>query len=51
MGGFSLIELMVAATIFLVLSIAIFQVLSTNEGQKRTTTSVNDIDQAGNYAL
>jgi type IV pilus assembly protein PilW len=48
--GFSLVELMVAVTIFLFMSIAIFGVLSSNEGQKRKTTSVNDINQAGNFA-
>lgn len=47
--GFSLIELMVAMTIGLVVAIVISVVLSSSEGRKRTLTSVNDIDQAGNY--
>lgn len=49
--GLTLIELMVAVLISLVLSLAIFAVLSSSEGFKRTTTSVNDINQAGNYAM
>lgn len=49
--GFTIVELMVAATIFLVISLAIFEVLSVNEGQKQSTTSVNNIDQAGDYGL
>lgn len=49
--GMTLIELMVAVLISLVLSLAIFGVLAVSEGLKRTTTSVNDIDQAGNYAM
>ncbi|MCL2346331.1 MAG: PilW family protein [Desulfobulbus sp.] len=49
--GFSLVELMVALVIGLIVSLAVFQVLQTYEGKKRTTTSVNDINQAGNYAI
>jgi type IV pilus assembly protein PilW len=49
--GFSLVELMVALVITLVVSLAIFGVLTANEGRKRTTTSVNDIDQEGAYGL
>ncbi|MGH8541197.1 MAG: PilW family protein [Stenotrophobium sp.] len=49
--GFTTIEMMVATVIFFVLALAILGVLSANEGNKRTTTSVNDIDQSGNYAL
>jgi type IV pilus assembly protein PilW len=49
--GMSLIELLVAMAIGLVMSLAIFGVLAVSEGLKRTTTSVNDIDQAGNYAM
>ena len=49
--GLSLIELMVAMLISLVLSLAIFGVLASAEGLKRTTTSVNDINQTGNYAM
>ena len=47
-GGFTLIELMVALVIGMVLSIAMFLVLGSAEGQKRTITSTNDADQAGN---
>lgn len=50
-SGLSLVELMVAMTIGMIISLAIFSVLNTFEGRKRTTTSVNDINQAGNYAL
>jgi len=46
-----LVELMVAMVIGLIVSLAVFSVLQTFEGRKRSTTSVNDIDQAGNYAL
>jgi type IV pilus assembly protein PilW len=49
--GLTLIELMVALLIGSILSLAIFGVLSTFEGRKRTTTAVNDASQAGNYAL
>ena len=49
--GMTLIELLVAMLISLLLSLAIFGVLAVSEGLKRTTTSVNDIDQAGNYAM
>ena len=48
--GFTLIELMVALTVGMILSIAMFLVLGSAEGQKRTITSGNDADQAGNYA-
>lgn len=49
--GVTLIELMVALVIASILTLAIFAVLSTFEGRKRTTTSINDANQAGNYAL
>ena len=49
--GFSLIELMVALVIGLIVSLAVYTVLTNNEGRKRTITSTNDIDQAGSYAL
>ena len=49
--GFTLIELMISATLFLLLSLAIFGILASSEGQKRITTSVNDIDRNGNYVL
>jgi type IV pilus assembly protein PilW len=48
--GVSLVELMVALVIGLVVSLAVYTVLTTNEGRKRTITSTNDIDQVGVYA-
>lgn len=50
-GGFSLIELMVAVGIGLVITLAVFQVLTASEARKRTATGVNDASQSGNYAL
>lgn len=47
----SLIELMIALLIASIVTLSIFAVMSTFEGRKRTTTSVNDANQAGNYAL
>ena len=49
--GMTLVEMLVAVTIATVVSLVIFSVLQTFEGRKRTTTSVNDINQAGNIAL
>ncbi|MEO6917719.1 MAG: PilW family protein [Collimonas sp.] len=49
--GFGLMELMVVIAIVLVMSLAIFGVMSTSEGKKRTLTSVNDINQSGNFAM
>lgn len=49
--GLSLVELMVALVLGMFMSLAIFAAMATFEGQKRTTTSVNDINQAGNYAI
>jgi len=46
-AGFGLLEMLVTVVIALVMSVAIFTVLSRNEGLKRTTTSVNDINQTG----
>ena len=48
--GFSLIELLVAMAIGLILTLAITSVLIRSEGSKRSTTSVNDINQSGSYA-
>src|SRR5450830_1206747 len=50
-AGVTLIELMVVLVIGLVVSLAIFGVMTASEGRKRTTTSVNDIDQSANYGL
>ncbi len=49
--GFSLVELMVALTIGLFVSMAVYSVVSVSESRKRTTTTKNDIDQAGAYAM
>lgn len=49
--GFSLIELMVGLVIGLLMSLVVYNVLNVNEGRKRTTTSLNDINQAGSYAV
>lgn len=46
-AGFGLLEMLVTVVIALIMSVAIFTVLSRNEGLKRTTTSVNDINQTG----
>jgi type IV pilus assembly protein PilW len=48
--GFGLIETMIVVVIVLFMSIVIFTVMSTSEKQKRTTNSVSDADQEGNYA-
>lgn len=49
--GVTLIELMVALTIALTLSAAVFAVLKVAESRKRTLTGLNDIHQSGNFAL
>jgi type IV pilus assembly protein PilW len=49
--GATLIELMVALTIALTLSAAVFAVLKVAESRKRTMTGLNDIHQSGNFAL
>jgi type IV pilus assembly protein PilW len=49
-AGFSLVELMVAVTIALVMSLAIFSTLATSEGKKRTITATNDVEQVGTFA-
>lgn len=48
-AGFSLIELLVSMVIALVVTLAITAVLLRNEGSKRSTTSVNDVNQTGAY--
>lgn len=50
-AGMSLIELMVVLVIGSVVAISVFGLMSVAEGRKRTTTSVNDINQTGIYAL
>lgn len=49
--GFSLVELMVGMVIALISTLAIFQVFTFFEGQKRTTASGADALQAGAIAL
>jgi type IV pilus assembly protein PilW len=49
--GVTLIELMVAIVIGMVLSLAMFLVMASAEGRKRTITSTSDISQTGNYAM
>ncbi|WP_394790034.1 PilW family protein [Rhodoferax sp.] len=49
--GVTLVELMVALLIGMILALAMFTVMATTEGRKRTLTSVNDVNQAGNYAM
>lgn len=48
--GFSLIELMVGITIALIVTLAIFSVLTVSESRKRSTTAINDINQSGAYS-
>jgi type IV pilus assembly protein PilW len=47
--GFSLIELMVSLAIGLVVTLAITGVLVRSESSKRTSTSLNDMNQTGAY--
>ncbi len=48
--GLSLIELLVAMAIGLVVTLAVTSVLIRSESSKRSSTSVNDINQSGAYA-
>jgi type IV pilus assembly protein PilW len=50
-SGFSLVELMVGLIIGLLMSLAIYSVFNVSESKKRTTVSLNDINQSGSYAL
>jgi len=49
--GFSLVELMVAAAIGIIASLAIFQVFAVFAGQKRTTASGGEAQTSGTLAL
>jgi len=49
--GFTIVELMVAMLGGMLLSAAVFAVLSTFEGRKRTLTAGNDVEQSGQLAL
>lgn len=48
-AGFSLVELLVAMAIGLIATLAITTVLLRSEGSKRSTTSVNDLNQTGAF--
>jgi type IV pilus assembly protein PilW len=50
-AGLTLIELMVALLGGMLLTAAVFAVLSTFEGRKRTLNAGNDLEQAGQVAL
>ena len=50
-GGFSLIELLVGMLVSLICMLAIMAAFAVYEGKKRTTTSGNDAQQSGSYAL
>ena len=49
--GHTLLELMIAILIGMLLVLGAFSVMAAFEGNKRTTTAVNDAMQAGNYGL
>jgi type IV pilus assembly protein PilW len=49
--GMTLVELMVAVTIGLGITLAISSVLIASENHKRTTTSTNDAQQTGSYSF
>jgi type IV pilus assembly protein PilW len=49
--GMTLVELMVAMTIGLGITLAISSVLIASENHKRTTTSTNDAQQTGSYGF
>ena len=49
--GMTLIEMMVSLVIGMVLTLAVFAVMATFEGRRRTLTSTSDLDQAGSLAL
>ncbi|MCL2524750.1 MAG: PilW family protein [Betaproteobacteria bacterium] len=48
--GMTLIELMVAMTIGLILTLGVMTALVVGENQQRATTSINDREQSGAYA-
>jgi len=49
--GMTLIELMVALLIGMILTLAVFGVMATFEGKRRTLNSNADLDQAGTLAM
>ncbi len=50
-AGFSLIEIMIGLVIGMIVSVVIVNILSTFEGQKRTTTGTADAQTNGSIAL
>lgn len=50
-GGFSLVELMVGILVSIICTLAIMTAFAAYEGHKRTTTSANDAQQNGGFAL
>jgi len=50
-GGFSLIELMVGMLVSMICMLAMMAAFAVYEGKKRTTTSGNNAQQNGSYAL
>jgi len=48
--GLTIIELMVGLLVGMIVSIVLFSTLSVFEGRKRTSTSVSDVNQSGNWA-
>jgi type IV pilus assembly protein PilW len=50
-AGTTLVELMVALAVGMVLSLAVFGLLSSFEGRKRTLNAGNDLEQAGQLAM
>lgn len=50
-GGFTLVELMVGIVVSLICTLAIMSAFALFEGQKRTTTSGDDAQQNGSFAL
>lgn len=49
--GLSLVELMVTLVIGLVVTLVLFSTMQAFEGRRRTNISVNDINQAGSWAV
>jgi type IV pilus assembly protein PilW len=49
--GHTMIELMVAIAIGVLLLLAAFQTMAVFEGNKRTTTAINDAMQSGNFGM
>ena len=49
--GMSLVEVLVALVIGLCVTLAVTSVMSVSEGFKRTSTSINDINRTGSFAL